>query len=99
MKVPDTIYLQTCGDCGGLDCCNCTFEELEDSEQVTWCKHKINDSDTAYFSEGAVRELLQKEYEQCNRAAYLVSGRKCDNLIKVEESVEDAIQRLKGGKQ
>ncbi len=94
MKTPDTIYLQTCGDCCGQDCENCNFDTLD---EVTWCKDKINDSDTAYFSEEAVRKLLRNEYEQCNRAAYIATRRKCDELINVDESVEDAIKQLKGG--
>lgn len=86
MKVPDTIYLQNSGDCADLGCCDCTFE-------------KLNDSDTAYFSEEAVRKLLRNEYEQCNRAVCIATRRKCDELIKVDESVEDAIKQLKGGKE
>lgn len=57
MKTPDIIYLQTCGDCCGQDCENCDFDTLED---VTWCKDKISDSDTAYFSEEAVRKLADQ---------------------------------------
>ena len=99
MKVPDTIYLQTCGDCCGLECCNCTFEELENSEQVTWCKHKINDSDAAYFSEGAVRELLRKEYNSMNTIIRVATRRDDADVIEVEKSIETAIVRMKGEKQ
>lgn len=28
MKTPDTIYLQTCGNCCGQDCENCNFDTL-----------------------------------------------------------------------
>lgn len=67
--------------------------------KTIYSEEKINDSDTAYFSEEAVRKLLRNEYEQCNRAAYIATRRKCDELIKVDESIEDAIKQLKGGKQ
>ena len=96
MKTPDTIYLQTCGDCCGQDCENCNFDTLD---EVTWCKDKINDSDTAYFSEGAVRELLRKEYNSMNTLLRVATRRGDADVIEVEKSIETAIVRMKGEKQ
>lgn len=56
MKTPNVIYLQQCGTCKDKECEKCNFDELN---EVTWCKNKINDSDTAYFSEDAVRKEIE----------------------------------------
>lgn len=95
MKTPDTIYLQTCGDCCGQDCENCNFDTLD---EVTWCKDKINDSDTAYFSEEAVRKLLRNEYASMNTLLRIATKKDDANVIEVEKSIETAIKKLKGGK-
>ena len=63
METPKVIYLQTCGDCAGLDCATCNFDNLD---EVTWCKEKINDSDAVYFSEANVRAVLSKVVEDAN---------------------------------
>jgi hypothetical protein len=95
MKTPDTIYLQTCGDCCGQDCENCNFDTLD---EVTWCKDKINDSDTAYFSEEAVRKLLRDEYASMNTLLRIATKKDDADVIEVEKSIETAIKKLKGGK-
>lgn len=95
MKTPDTIYLQTCGDCCGQDCENCNFDTLD---EVTWCKDKINDSDTAYFSEEAVRKLLRNEYASMNTLLRIATNKDDADVIEVEKSIETAIKKLKGGK-
>ena len=95
MKTPDTIYLQTCGDCCGQDCENCNFDTLD---EVTWCKDKISDSDTAYFSEEAVRKLLRNEYASMNTLLRIATKKNDADVIKVEKSIETAIKKLKGGK-
>jgi len=95
MKTPDTIYLQTCGDCCGQDCENCNFDTLD---EVTWCKDKINDSDTAYFSEEAVRKLLRNEYASMNTLLRIATKKDDADVIEVEKSIETAIKKLKGGK-
>lgn len=95
MKTPDTIYLQTCGDCCGQDCENCNFDTLD---EVTWCKDKINDSDTAYFSEEAVRKLLRNEYASMNTLLRIATKKDDADVIEVEKSIETAINKLKGGK-
>ncbi len=95
MKTPDTIYLQTCGDCCGQDCENCDFDTLG---EVTWCKDKINDSDTAYFSEEAVRKLLRNEYASMNTLLRIATKKDDADVIEVEKSIETAIKKLKGGK-
>ena len=96
METPKVIYLQTCGDCAGLDCATCNFDNLD---EVTWCKEKINDSDAVYFSEEAVRKLLFHEYEQANNLIDFASCAKKTlkgGLIEVEKSVNQAIKFLKG---
>ncbi len=94
METPKVIYLQTCGDCAGLDCSTCNFDNLD---EVTWCKDKINDSDAVYFSEEAVRSLLRDEYKQANNIIRFASRNEIDDdLIVVEQSVNSAIQKLKG---
>lgn len=94
METPKVIYLQTCGDCAGLDCATCNFDNLD---EVTWCKDKINDSDAVYFSEEAVRSLLRDEYKQANNIIRFASRNEIDDdLIVVEQSVNSAIQKLKG---
>lgn len=95
MKTPDTIYLQTCGDCCGQDCENCNFDTLD---EVTWCKDKINDNDTAYFSEEAVRKLLRNEYASMNTLLRIATKKDDADVIEVEKSIETAIKKLKGGK-
>lgn len=94
METPKVIYLQTCGDCAGLDCATCNFDNLD---EVTWCKDKINDSDAVYFSEEAVRGLLRDEYKQANNIIRLALRNETDDeFIAVEQSVNSAIQKLKG---
>lgn len=94
METPKVIYLQTCGDCAGLDCATCNFDNLD---EVTWCKDKVNDSDAVYFSEEAVRSLLREEYKQANDIIRFASrDKKGEDLIMVEQSVESAIKELKG---
>lgn len=48
-----------------------------------------------YFSEDAVRNLLRDEYKQC--AGLIKKATKIDGIVKIEESVESAIRKLKGG--
>lgn len=94
MKTPKVIYLQTCGDCAGLECDTCDFDNLG---EVSWCKDKINDSDAVYFSEEAVRSLLRDEYKQANNIIRLALRNETDDeFIAVEQSVNSAIQKLKG---
>ena len=94
MKTPEIIYLQTCGDCCGQNCENCNFDTLD---EVTWCKDKINDSDTAYFSEEAVRKLLRDEYASMNTLLRIATKKDDADVIEVEKSIETAIKKLKGG--
>lgn len=94
METPKAIYLQTCGDCAGLDCATCNFDNLD---EVTWCKDKINDSDAVYFSEEAVRSLLRDEYKQANNIIrFALREETDDEFTAVEQSVNSAIQKLKG---
>lgn len=100
MKTPGIIYLQTCGDCipdvweGGCDCDKCNIDDLDG---ITWSKDRINDSDAVYFSEEAVRSLLRDEYKQANNIIRFASRNEIDDdLIVVEQSVNSAIQKLKG---
>lgn len=69
--------------------------------KTIWSEEKINDS-PAYFNEEAVRDLLRDEYEQANNIIRFAS--RCESpvdedLIGVEQSIESAIKRLKGGNQ
>ena len=48
------------------------------------------------FSEEAVRELLREEYSQI--AGLIKKVAKVEDLIKIDESVESAINKLKGGR-
>lgn len=93
METPKVIYLQTCGDCAGLDCATCNFDNLD---EVTWCKDKINDSDTAYFSEEAVRKAVSRLIIGINSDLFL-QGVKSQLNTKV--SVENVISQLKGESQ
>ena len=83
MNTPEVIYLQTCGDCAGLDCATCNFDNLE----VTWCKDKINDSDAAYFSEEHVRvtvfAYLQglSEFAQSTYGVNISAGTITENIM------------------
>lgn len=66
MKVPDKIYLQTCGDCPKEDCENCKFEDLAD---VSWCTERIFKSDRIYISKESLLEWAKKkkaEYDAKN---------------------------------
>lgn len=76
------------GDCCGQDCENCNFDTLD---EVTWCKDKINDSDTAYFSEEAVRKLLRNEYASMNTLLRIATKKDDADVIEVEKSIETAI--------
>lgn len=110
MKTPNMIYLQVCHGCElsadelkdlkgqGLDICTeCWKTHPFDTREVSWCKDRIDDNDVAYFSEEAVRELLREEYSQC--AGLIKKVAKVEDLIKIDESVESAINKLKGGKE
>ena len=60
MKVPDIIYLQTCGECRNhklcpKECEDCNFDELA---EVTWCKDRIFGTDRPYYSEEAVKDAV-----------------------------------------
>jgi len=98
MKPPKVIYLQACGTCQDNECDKCDFNNLS---EVTWCKDRIHDSDVAYFSEEAIRELLREEYKMENniiRLAYRVRTPVNGDIIEVDNSVESAIKKLKGDK-
>ena len=100
MKTPEVIYLQTCDGCyedNRSVCENCNFED----QKTTWCKDRVNDTDTVYFSEEAVRNLLRDEYRQMNNLVNMASKQDVEiegDLINVEKSVESAIRKLKGGR-
>ena len=54
MKAPDKIYLQSCGDCPGVDSCqSCKFDDLEG---VTWAKEKVWEKDVEYIRRDALLE-------------------------------------------
>ena len=57
MKAPDKIYLQTCGDCHGLEieCENCQFQNLA---EVTWSEDRIYKKDVEYIRKDALLEWL-----------------------------------------
>ena len=100
MKVNDMIYLQTCGSCechkvDPQECVQCEIGNPVDPGSVTWSQERIFVTDKVYFSEDAVRNLLRDEYKQC--AGLIKKATKIDGIVKIEESVESAIRKLKGG--
>ena len=46
MEAPDKIYLQTCGECHGLECDTCRFEELG---EVSWCEDRIYEETISWY--------------------------------------------------
>ena len=62
MKAPKRIYLQVCGDCPGIDCKSCKFEDLADN--VTWCVDRIFDKDKKYISEDWLYSWLKKMHKE-----------------------------------
>lgn len=89
MKTPKVIYLQQCGTCKDNECDKCNFDELN---EVTWCKDKVFESDTAYFSEDAVR----KEMETALKRIVAYCKRYCGSGFTLNRSiVNNAINNLK----
>lgn len=107
MKTPKVIYLQTCGDCAGLDCATCDFDDLA---EVSWCKDKINDSDAVYFSEDAVRKILSDHLKELTLKNVKITGIDTEKINidtpqitfhfgNVSDVVDGIISELKGGNQ
>ena len=59
MKVPDIIYLQTCGECQNYHLCPKECKECQlDDNNVTWCRDRIYATDHPYYSEEAVTDAV-----------------------------------------
>ena len=93
MNTPEVIYLQTCGDCAGLDCATCNFDNLE----VTWCKDKINDSDAVYFSEESVKQCLKQLIDEMNKDYSFATTGKPFRYVRYDvlKTIDEFIGRLK----
>lgn len=72
MKTPNVIYLQQCGTCKDNECEKCNFDELN---EVTWSKDKVFESDTAYFSENAVRKEIEETLKKIGAYGKCIRGR------------------------
>lgn len=92
MTPPKKIYLQVCGSCQDKECAKCDFDQLQ---EVTWCKDRIHDSDTTYFSEEAVREaqyIILRQVSETLSSTYGIQ-------INSAHITEDIIRLLKGGEE
>ena len=65
---------------------------------MTWCKDRIYDGYTPYYSEEAIIEMLREEFEQANRLIELArnAGQKVfPPFVNIEFAIMNALRRLK----
>ena len=86
MRVPEKIYLQTCGDCPKVDCENCKFEDLVDN--VTWCRDRIFKSDKIYISKEALLDWLKRKQKE------LYKSEPTNMALGMDEAFDMVIKRL-----
>lgn len=109
MKAPDKIYLQTCGDCPGLECESCQFQDLV---EVSWCEDKIFDTDKEYIRKDIVDETIQTaedhayfagkeklreellEWAEAKKSE-LLNGEPTDVAVGINAGMDMIIQKLK----